>query len=106
MPTEAELFEALRHRIAVCQRTGIRRYYNNSGQLHREDGPAVIWRDGSEAWFHNGKLIRLATALVLFAVGIQTGMVETIMETLYSKTAKSENISMPVLLKPVYQESL
>lgn len=58
MPTEAELFDALRHRIAVCQRTGIRRYYNHSGQLHREDGPAVIWRDGSEAWFHNGKLHR------------------------------------------------
>ena len=58
MTTEAALYEALRHHIVVDQRTGIRRYYNNSGQLHRLDGPAVIWRDGSEAWFHNGKLHR------------------------------------------------
>lgn len=26
--------------------------------LHREDGPAIEWADGSKTWFHNGKLHR------------------------------------------------
>ena len=30
------------------------RWYKN-GQLHREDGPAVEWVDGSKEWFIDGK---------------------------------------------------
>ena len=57
MTTLAEVFDSLKYRIEVDE-YGNRRYYNNSGQPHRDAGPAVIWRDGSEAWFHNGKLHR------------------------------------------------
>ena len=57
MTTLAEVFDALKYRVDVDE-YGTRRYYNAAGLLHREDGPAVIWRDGSEAWFHNGKLHR------------------------------------------------
>ena len=53
MTTEAELFEALKYRIEV-DRHGTRRYYNSAGQLHRDDGPAVVWRDGDKEWYQNG----------------------------------------------------
>ena len=28
---------------------------NSSGELHREDGPAIEYADGSKVWFFNGK---------------------------------------------------
>jgi hypothetical protein len=31
---------------------------NDSGELHREDGPAIEWDDGSKEWWVNGKLHR------------------------------------------------
>jgi hypothetical protein len=36
---------------------GTQRCYLN-GNLHREDGPAVIWPDGRQFWYLNGKLHR------------------------------------------------
>jgi len=33
-------------------------YRNESGQYHREDGPAIIHNSGSKEWFINGKLHR------------------------------------------------
>ena len=30
-------------------------YKNESGELHRLDGPAVDWYDGTKSWFINGK---------------------------------------------------
>jgi hypothetical protein len=29
-------------------------YLDERDDLHREDGPARIWKDGSKAWFLNG----------------------------------------------------
>lgn len=37
---------------------GTRRWRNDSGQLHREGGPAVEHPDGSRFWWRNGKLHR------------------------------------------------
>ena len=31
------------------------KYYNEKGELHREDGPAVITISGSKKWYLNGK---------------------------------------------------
>ena len=33
---------------------GTVRYYNEQGQLHREDGPARVYADGTKAWWING----------------------------------------------------
>ena len=33
-------------------------YKNKHGELHREDGPAVIYTNGSEEWYINDKLHR------------------------------------------------
>ena len=37
------------------------RWYNNSTEkkLHRVDGPAIEWADGSKAWFLNGQWHRV-----------------------------------------------
>lgn len=37
---------------------GTTRWYNESHKLHREDGPAVEWADGSRAWYIRGQLHR------------------------------------------------
>ena len=54
MTTEAEVYETLKYRIDV-NHAGTCRYYNVLGQLHREEGPAIIWADGSMEWWQNGQ---------------------------------------------------
>ena len=44
------------------KKIGSKRWYQN-GELHREDGPAVIYADGSEAWYQNNKLHRIGGTL-------------------------------------------
>jgi len=36
-------------------RWGTKRWYNENRELHREDGPAIEWADGSEEWYLNDK---------------------------------------------------
>ena len=36
-----------------------KRWFNNAAELHREDGPALEYKNGSKAWLINGKLHRL-----------------------------------------------
>ena len=57
MTSEEEVYDALKYRVEV-DRLGNKRYYTHSGQLHREDGPAVILKTGSKFWFQNGELHR------------------------------------------------
>lgn len=38
---------------------GVIRYFNHLGDLHREDGPAIIWPSGVQEWYINGCLHRL-----------------------------------------------
>jgi hypothetical protein len=42
----------------VIDKYGRINYYNDQGELHREDGPASITKGGGEFWFINGKLHR------------------------------------------------
>ena len=47
------------HRLdgpAVIYANGTEEWYQN-GELHRDDGPAVINADGTEEWFKNGKQV-------------------------------------------------
>ena len=34
-------------------------WYDEAGLRHRDDGPAVVGEDGTEAWWQHGKLHRL-----------------------------------------------
>jgi len=33
---------------------GTKKFMNYYRELHREDGPAIIWEDGTKNWFLNG----------------------------------------------------
>ena len=37
----------------------MKEYYNESGQLHKIDGPAVEFPSGTTVWYQNGKLHRV-----------------------------------------------
>ena len=45
--------------IREVDKYGTIRYYNKERQLHRLDGPAVEYNDGSKEWYQNGNLHRL-----------------------------------------------
>lgn len=38
---------------------GTKRWRNNNGQYHREDGPAIEWADGAKEWWVNDRRHRL-----------------------------------------------
>lgn len=38
---------------------GTKRWKNELGQIHREDGPAIEWWDGDKWWGVNGRLHRI-----------------------------------------------
>ena len=39
-------------------KSGIKKWYNKDGKLHRADGPAIEYPSGSKEWYLNGKLHR------------------------------------------------
>ena len=55
--SEQEVFDALKYRIEV-DKWGARCYYNTNGQLHRENGPAIEYADGSKSWYKNDQYHR------------------------------------------------
>ena len=61
--TELDTFNALKYRRVATADTDVSGitvdlgsiyWVNDSGQLHRETGPAVIWADGSQQWSYAG----------------------------------------------------
>lgn len=69
MTSAAELFNTLKYRIVVNPATGTRRYYNHAGQLHRDEGPAIEYSDGTKCWYRNGLLHREDGPAVIYANG-------------------------------------
>ena len=37
----------------IVDNNGTKRWYNEQGQRHREDGPAIEWANGAKYWFLN-----------------------------------------------------
>ena len=64
---EQEVFDALKYRVEVNEYA--RCYYDKDNQLHRTEGPAVIWADGTKCWYHNGLRHRTDGAAVEWACG-------------------------------------
>ena len=50
---------------------GIKIWSNEEGKLHRDDGPAMIWADGTEEWFFNGKRHRTDGPAAIWADGTE-----------------------------------
>ena len=69
MTTVAELYSALKYRVDVHPVTGARRYFNHANQLHCEDGPALIFPNGTGVWYHNGLRHRINGPAVVFPDG-------------------------------------
>ena len=63
--SEVDVFDALKYHIEV-DRYGTRRYYNAAGQLHRLDGPAVIYQYGLMFWYQNGQRHRTDGPAVVY----------------------------------------
>ncbi len=47
----------------------IRFFRDKAGRLHRDDGPASIWPDGTRFWFRHGKLHRVGGPAIDWAWG-------------------------------------
>ena len=56
--SEQDVFDSLKYRVVVVG-YGTRYYYNNTGELHRDDGPAIEWINGDKLWCQNGQLHRI-----------------------------------------------
>ena len=65
---EQEVFDALRYRIEVNQH-GTRKYYNKAGQLHRINGPAIEYADGTKCWYQNSLIHRTDGPAIEYADG-------------------------------------
>lgn len=51
---------------------GIIEYRNEAGLLHREDGPAKIYQDGTQTWWLNGQLHREDGPAAIYPDGSQS----------------------------------
>ena len=69
MPDQ-EVFDAQKYRIEVND-IGTTCYYNSVEQLHRDDGPAIEWANGTRHWYQNGLLHRTNGPAVLCADGTE-----------------------------------
>ena len=69
MTTVAELYSALKYRVEVSPVTGTHSYYNAAGQLHCDEGPAIVRVDGTLAWYQNGKRHRTDGPAIEYASG-------------------------------------
>ena len=72
MVSEQEVFEALKYcvEVDIC---GTRRFYNSAGQLHRTNGPAVEWRNGTKSWYQYGLRHRTDGAAIEYLDGKKFG---------------------------------
>ena len=66
--SEQEVFDALKYRVEVSK-YGTRRYFNSAGQLHRTNGPAVEYADGTTLWYQNGLRHRTDGAAIEYSDG-------------------------------------
>lgn len=53
----------------VIDKQGYKRWYNNEGQLHREDGPSVECPNGTKYWHQNGRQHRVEGPAIEHADG-------------------------------------
>ena len=56
--SEQTVLEALKYRIVVDEK-GTRRYYNKDDRLHRTNGPAVEYTDGTKRRLQDGQYHRI-----------------------------------------------
>lgn len=55
----------------VIDQFGTKKWYNDKGQLHNENGPAVMYSDGAQFWRVNGEAHRTDGPAVINPDGSQ-----------------------------------
>ena len=68
--TEDETFARLKQRV-VTDQDGYVIYYDEMGNYHRDNGPAVTRTDGYEAWYYHGTLHRKDGPAVRYSNGLE-----------------------------------
>lgn len=53
MPPDNKLFDQLKYIIKI-DKFGNKFFYNTAQLLHREDGPAIEYTNGTKCWYRNG----------------------------------------------------
>lgn len=51
--------------------SGTQRWFNSDGELHRTDGPAVVYSDGMVIWYLNGKRHRTDGPAMTLSTGTE-----------------------------------
>lgn len=72
----SEFYKMQTYKVTVDEDKTIS-WYNDKGQLHRLDGPAVEWADGDKEWWVEGKPHRLDGPAVEWANGAKWWYVES-----------------------------
>ena len=70
--SEQSVFDSLKYRIET-DASGTRRYYNSAGQLHRLEGPAVVFAGGAMCWYQNDRLHHIDGPAVAMYGAMQSG---------------------------------
>ena len=70
--SEQVVFDSLKYRIET-DASGTRRYYNSAGQLHRLEGPAVVYASGAMCWYQNDRLHHIDGPAVAMYGAMQSG---------------------------------
>ena len=94
--TELDAFESLAFESLVYdiryEYDGACRYYNRQGQLHRENGPAVVLLFGTKIWYYNGKCHRVDGPAVECADGAKEWFINGVQltEAEFNQRVKNE----------------
>jgi len=56
--------------VEVDERGTVRYFKKGTDQLHRLDGPAIEFANGTKSWYQNGELHRLVGPAVEYASGV------------------------------------
>jgi len=62
-----------------------------NGKLHRESGPAIVWKDGARKWYINGKLHRLNGPAVIWKNEIKKWLIVAEKPLLYRRSSIQRN---------------
>ena len=65
----------------------MKQYFNDKGEFHREDGPAIEWADSVKHWFIEGKRHQLDGPAVEWYDGKKNGtlLVTSILNKIFQK---------------------
>jgi hypothetical protein len=58
--------------VLTTDKDGTKVWRNKNGDLHREDGPAIIWASGDKEWWLNGRRHREDGPAIEWANGKKT----------------------------------